>query len=218
MGRQRSRKLFHTAIIIAVGFIFALIAIYIRPFTSINSWLSDQLFLSESPSPNIVLVGIDDSSLERHGKWSEWPRTLHAQAIRNLTDAKARVIAFDVLFADDSRDDPELAQAMAENGNVILPIAGTTPLSSYGKAVMYDDVLRPATLLENASQSTGHANIVPDIDGVVRRLPLIIRDNSNNIYPSMSLAVLHTLLFKQLQKNTQFRAVNCLYWTGRFRR
>ncbi len=197
-GRQQSRRLYHTGIIIAVGLLFTFIAVYTRPFTSINSWLSDQLFVSESPSPNVVIVGIDDSSLETYGKWSEWPRTLHARAIRNLTAAGARVIAFDVLFADDSKDDAELAEAIEENGNVVLPVAGVAPLSAYGQPVVYDDILHPATILENASCSIGHANIVPDTDGVVRRLPLVVTDNAGNAYPSMSLTVLHRLLFKQL--------------------
>ena len=197
-GRQRSRRLFHTVIIIVVGCLFSLIAIYIRPFTSINSWLSDQLFLSEPPTPNVVIVGIDDASLEKYGKWSEWPRTLHASAIRNLTDAGARVIAFDILFADESRDDARLAAAMMDNGNVILPVAGVEPISPYGAPVVYFEMLWPTETLEKASCSNGHANIVPDRNGVVRRLPLVIMDNSGKEYPAMSLSVLHALFVKEL--------------------
>ncbi len=43
-------------------------------------------------------MGIDDATLETYAKWSEWRRSLHAQAINNLSTAGARVIGFDFLY------------------------------------------------------------------------------------------------------------------------
>jgi adenylate cyclase len=198
LGRRRSHLLYHTIVIAAVGFLFTFIVFAVKPFTSINSWLSDQFFLSGQTSPNIVIIGIDDATLAEYGKWSEWRRSYHAQAIDNLTAAKARVIAFDVLFADTSSDDELLSQAIERNGNVILPVVGDGPLSSYGQEVIFRNVLLPALPLREACQSMGHANIVPDGDGVVRRVPLLIEDNNGNIYPALSLSVLHAFLAKPL--------------------
>jgi adenylate cyclase len=95
-------------------------------------WFSDQLFTSEAPSPNIVIVGVDDSTLETYGRWADWPRSLHAQAIDNLSQAGAKVIGFDVIFADSSPDDEMLATAMTEADNVVLAAVGTEPVSQAG--------------------------------------------------------------------------------------
>jgi adenylate cyclase len=198
LGRRKTRQLFHTGIVIAVGCLFILIAVLIQPFNSINSWLSDQLFISESPSPNIVIAGIDDVTLETYGKWSEWQRKLHAQAIDNLSEAGARVIGFDILFADTSTDDPVLAQAIETAGNVVLPVVGVEPWASNKPEITYEYFLLPTEPLKQACTSLGHANIAPDGDGVVRRLPLLVGDGSGRTYPAFALAALHTLFLKSL--------------------
>ena len=197
-SKRQSRRLAHIGIVIAVGCLFTLLAILVQPFTSIGSWLSDQLFVPEPPSPNIVIVGIDDASLETYGRWSEWQRSLHAQAINNLSQAGARVIGLDILFADTSSDDLVLAQAIERAGNVVLPVVGVEPLPSARSEVTFRHFLLPTAPLGQACLSLGHANVVPDGDGVVRRLPLLVKDSSGQTYPAFTLAVLHALFPKPL--------------------
>ena len=168
-----------------------LVTLLVQPFYSINMWLSDQLFLSQPPSPNIVVAGIDDSTLATYGLWGEWPRSLHARAIDNLSQAGAKVIAYDVIFTDTSSDDETLAAAIAGAGNVVLADVGTQPVSQGGGEIAYTGFLMPAALLEEAANSTGHANVVPDGDGTVRRIPLIIKSTSGQVYPSLTVAVLY---------------------------
>ena len=168
-------------------------ALLVQPFYSINLWFSDQFFTSQPPSPNIVIAGIDDKTLESYGRWAEWPRSLHAQAIDNLSQAGAKVIGFDIIFTDISPDDDMLATAMTEADNVVLAAVGTQPVSQAGPEITYDSFLLPVDALEQAASSIGHANVVPDGDGTVRRLPLIVKPSSGQIYPSLTLAVLHRL-------------------------
>lgn len=56
-----------------------------------------------APADNIVLVWIDDDSIRRMeplvGRWP-WPRLVHATAIDFLSAAGAKVIAYDILFAE----------------------------------------------------------------------------------------------------------------------
>lgn len=56
-----------------------------------------------APADNIVLVWIDDDSIRRMeplvGRWP-WPRLVHAAVIDYLAAAGARVIAYDILFAE----------------------------------------------------------------------------------------------------------------------
>jgi adenylate cyclase len=198
ISRRRYHRLLHTGIVIGVGCLFILLAITIQPFARIDLFLTDQLFAPETPSPNIVIVGIDDATLKTHGRWAEWKRSLHAEAIKNLSDAGAKVIGFDILFADTSDDDPVLAQAIEDAGNVILSSVGVDPLTPVQSTLTYDYILQPASLLEQSSYGTGHANIAPDGDGVVRKLPLIIRDSAGNSYPALSIAILYSTFLKPL--------------------
>jgi len=189
-SRRKTKSIYHTMVLLAIGCIFTIIATLVQPFNSTSLWLSDQLFESGSPSPNIVIVGIDNDTLETYGKWSEWPRSLHAQAIANLKEAKANVIGYDVLFVDDSSDDPVLSAAMEAADNVVLASAGANPQPLIKPFATYNDFLFPVDLLRQVSQITGHVNIEADRDGKVRRVSLLERDSSGNLYPSFSLAVL----------------------------
>ena len=90
MTRRQRKRLYHTLVVIGVGCVLTLIALLVQPFYTISLWFSDQLFTSEPPSPNIVIAGIDDDTLEAYGRWAEWPRSLHAQAIDNLSQAEPR--------------------------------------------------------------------------------------------------------------------------------
>jgi adenylate cyclase len=176
-----------------VGCLFTLVALLIQPLYGINLWFSDQLFTSQPPSPNIVIAGIDDNTLETYGRWAEWPRSLHAQAIDNLNQAGAKVIGFDVIFVDSSPDDEMLATAMAKANSVVLAAVGTQLVSQASAEITYDNFLLPITSLEQAASNIGHVNVVPDGDGTVRRLPLIIKSSSGQVYPALTLAVLHRL-------------------------
>jgi len=211
LGKRRRRLLLHTAILLALGIVFALITLP-GPFASYQLTLSDQLFASQSASPNVVIAAIDDATLataferDETGKWfanperegegkrlGEWPRSLHAQAIQNLSQAGAMVIGFDVIFAEhsDPDEDAALAQAMEDAGNVVQPILGTVGLASGGGEKVFKEFLEPIPGLYQTSPAIGHANVLPDSDGKVRRLPLVIRDTEGQRYPSLSLAMLH---------------------------
>lgn len=50
-----------------------------------------------SPGPEVVLAVADEKSIDKEGKWM-WPRSKFADLVTKLSDAGARVIAFDVGF------------------------------------------------------------------------------------------------------------------------
>jgi len=192
MTRRQRKRLYHVLVLVGVGCLFTLVSLLGQPFYTINLWFSDQLFTSELPSPNIVIAGIDDDTLETYGRWAEWSRSLHAQAIDNLKQAGVKVIGYDVVFADNSSQDEALATAIAEADNVVLAAVGVPPVFRTEEGIAYDSFLLPVASLEQAASSIGHANVVPDGDGTVRRLPLIVVDSSSGqVYPSLTLAVLY---------------------------
>ncbi|MFC2027678.1 CHASE2 domain-containing protein [Chloroflexota bacterium] len=191
-SRRKTKRIYHTMMLLAIGCLFCIVATLVQPFNSTNLWFSDQLFRSDSPSQNIIIIGIDNDSLQTYGKWSEWSRDLHAQAIINLSEADATVIGYDVLFLDESSDDPVLSSAIKEAGNVVLAATGANAQPKIKPFATYNDFLLPVNLLHQVSNKIGHVNIEPDHDGKVRRLALLEQDSSGNLYPSFSLAVLLT--------------------------
>ena len=64
-----------------------------------------------SPGNGVIIVDIDEDSLRRHGQWP-WPRPLIAQILDVLHQMGAKVVAFDMVFAEPDRTSPSL---IAEN-------------------------------------------------------------------------------------------------------
>src|SRR5689334_11165448 len=62
------------------------------------------------PQDNVVIVGIDDASVQSLGHYP-LPRSLYAAALTNLEKAGASVVGFDVGFTDSSGNDADLIRA-----------------------------------------------------------------------------------------------------------
>jgi len=136
------------------GALLSLILGLIQPFYTVNLItlsFNDLFYTSGTASPNIVIAGIDDETMAAYGKFSEWPRRLHAQAIENLKKAGATVIGYDVIFTDASQEDDILAKALASAGNVVLAAAGQAPL------LMAKHSLFTTAFLSRRKRWPGHA-------------------------------------------------------------
>jgi len=152
---------------------------------------------SAHPEDEIVIVAIDDESLDQLGHFSLWPRSYHADLIDLLAEANARVVVFDVLFSEPAPGDEQLAASIRAAGNVVLPLGGTSiDEKSTGRAdtIEYEAFLRPLKTLEEGAASLGHANVLPDVDGVVRRLPAVIRSGEQS---QLALALVATAQYCQ---------------------
>src|SRR5674476_628881 len=56
----------------------------------------------------VTIVDIDEKSLAKLGQWP-WPRTRIADLVTNLTKLGAVVIAFDIVFSEPDRLNPDVA-------------------------------------------------------------------------------------------------------------
>jgi adenylate cyclase len=68
----------------------------------------DHKFQTRGPVPvnaKVVIAAVDEKSIARFGVWGSWDRTVFAEMITNLVEAGAAVVAFDAIFADQSRAD-----------------------------------------------------------------------------------------------------------------
>lgn len=51
-----------------------------------------------SYDPNILIVDIDEPSLDKLGNYYDWDRSIHANVVKNLSNGGASAISFDILF------------------------------------------------------------------------------------------------------------------------
>ena len=127
-----------------------------------------------APRLPLVIVSIDQDSFDDLNLPWPWPRTLHAELIRKLTQAGAKVIAVDILFTEpkpDPREDRALADAIRDAGNVILAAEQTEVPSDFGPR---SSLSLPIPLIRQHAIGYGPANLITDRDGIVRRGRLAI--------------------------------------------
>lgn len=175
--KKKKRFTLGLATALIVGLICCLLS-YFQFFYTLDQQSNDLLYKGQSnfPSDNsqkIVIVAIDDASLAELGRFSSWPRTIYTELVNNLNRNEARIIAFDILFSETSPDDEGLAAAIKSAGNVILPYAGTTESNETGEI----ESIRPLKIFEESALGIGHAYMIPDDDGVVRKLPILIQQD-----------------------------------------
>lgn len=131
----------------------------------------DYLSTVDDPRPppgGPVIVAIDEPSLaDINAQWP-WPRSLHAQLVRQLRTAGARVIGLDIIMAEPSNPENDDAITKAVGPDVVLAGDETlieTPQSS--------QLIRatPLPQLTEAGAVTGIASVDLSGDGAFRRIP-----------------------------------------------
>ncbi|MGH2738973.1 MAG: CHASE2 domain-containing protein [Actinomycetota bacterium] len=191
--RRTARYRFATAVLIAFGLTaFSWGGLTGGIFQGTQLRLADTLFPAIDPHPGIVVLGIDDTSLARLGRWP-FDRRVHAQIIERLAEEEAALVGYDVQFSEPSRDpqqDAALVQAMEEARVVLVGAAEFRGTPGERTILRAGAIVPPIPVLEAAATGFGHANVIPDPDGVVRSLPAIIETPNGDLLPSFSLALL----------------------------
>lgn len=123
----------------------------------------------------IVIIGIDDKSLARLGRWP-FSRQYHAQLIKKIS--KAKVIGFDILYPEEESHDSEFSKSMAEGPPVTLAMTETAAEGS----------LLPSRSLSGYT-NVGH--ILPQLSsrGIIRQVPLQI--NQYSVLSQAMIAATH---------------------------
>ena len=166
--------------------------------------------------PDIVLVAIDESSLDAFGRWP-WPRDRHGYIVRFLKQAGAKAAVFDVMFFEPDENATEFDESFAQDvkaaGNVFLPLhfqgskeTVSPEYLSKARIAVEGDLARaggmlgpdlglklPLAGLAEGARGLGFINLTADSDGPTRRIPLIGRFGDAAV-PQLSLAVARDLL------------------------
>jgi len=164
----------------------------------------DTLVTSKAPETiGVSVVNIDEKALEKYGQFP-FPRDVYAKLIRDLYSRNAGLVVFNILTPDADRmgHDSEYVQALRQYP-VILPAVGSTSnrntarnpgsviIGPYGldAFVTYPGIVANQPSIESAAAGVGLVNTLPEVDGVVRRMPLVAAYNGR-LYPSLAMEVL----------------------------
>lgn len=162
---------------------------------------------------DIVLAEIDDNSIKHlepaFGRWP-WSREVHSYFLRFMARARAKVVAYDVLFLEHDTVNPDgdalFARQTRSNGNVVQAVylggqdneqitgeadpalIDSTTLPGTGNFSDFIQVDFPYPELAAASASIGHVANVLDSDGPFRHY-LVMAQAKHRLFPSLALAV-----------------------------
>lgn len=114
-----------------------------------------------SSRPEVVVVGIDDASLQTIGAWP-WNRKVFADLTHILDTYGARAIVYDVLFLEEREGDEMFKKELSQvHAKVIL--ASKVEREKYLSSFLAEDGY--------ANVMSALSNVSPDVDGKVRRYP-----------------------------------------------
>ncbi len=168
------------------------------------------------PSPEVVLVDIDDASLRRFGSWP-LPRSVHARVLDVLTGCGVSVVGYDIVFRGASggdngpEEDAALERAIRQSGRVVLPVgvglvreADVVRLSPEAddlpllpslvppgrlhvpELFQTERTVLPAARFSRHALGLGHIAATPDADGAYRRMPLLVGFHGETL-PALAL-------------------------------
>jgi adenylate cyclase len=167
----------------------------------------DQLITSKdiTRSQQVQLVNIDDAYVKKTGQFP-FPRGEYAKLIEELYQRNAGLVVFNVFMPEKDRfnEDDQLANVLRKYP-VVLPHVATmdkdvssTPyrpgVSVIGgetttTGVQYESIQANTKIINDNATGIGVVNTLPEIDGVVRRIPMVV-NSGGQLYPSISLETL----------------------------
>jgi CHASE2 domain-containing sensor protein len=165
---------------------------------------------TDRPSPQVVIVAVDEKSIQRFGP-PAWPRSEYVPLVERLVAADARVIGFDFTFGALEREAANnllFAEAIKKAGNVVFgyeftDVGDPSPPGTPPSAVLQTSALarfdspalppaprliEPEPVLAASAAALGHVRTVVSEDGKIRVLELLIQ-HGGKAYPSLALQV-----------------------------
>jgi adenylate cyclase len=169
-----------------------------------------QVYSERKPSETVTVVNIDEQSIAEKGQWP-WPRDQIADLIYRLRDANAGIIVMPILFSEPDRAGEDLALAQAlQYGVVISQTASARTNDAVGVTrgiamiggdpvpwiPQYPGLLAPINILSQNATGVGMIAGTYEIDGVTRRIPMIVSIN-DTVYPSLALETIRAAVDDQ---------------------
>jgi adenylate cyclase len=151
----------------------------------------------------VHVVNIDEKALEQYGQFP-FARNVYAGIIRDLYARNAGLVVFNILTPDRDRMGRDATYVAAlQKYPTVLPSIGSTQgrneprqpgsvtIGPFGldAFVTYPGIIANIPAVESAAAGVGIVNTLPEIDGVVRRMPMVVAVNGR-LYPSLAMEVM----------------------------
>ena len=190
LGRMSERLGNRFYIVLAV--VLALVAVYALA-TGMNFGMKRQAydliiksrFNTPVPDPEIVLIDIDEASLDamapQYGRWP-WPRAVMAELVEGLARQQPRAIVFDITFSDadvyQAQADQYFREVVAATPNTFFPMIRLNPENDRISELRLSELAGVRRFADDAAASATAAMVVPYFYEVLegRRL------GTNNLY------------------------------------
>lgn len=149
--------------------------------------------IGPGPEDEVVILAIDQQSLERLQVRWPWPRTMYAKVIDRLSQAGARVVALDLVFSELTeterrKEDKILGDAIIRSKSwIVLGSAFTASPSHHGLMVNYVEALPD---IDQTRAHVGYVNVWPNKEDGVLRNAALLQTYQGKPYMSFDLKIL----------------------------
>ena len=166
----------------------------------------DQLITSKETtvSKQVQVVNIDDEFIRQKGQFP-FPRNEYSKLITDLYANGAGLVVFNIYMPEPDRfgQDSQLAQTLKQYP-VVLPHTatgdkikntyapfrpGVSVIGGENAGVNFGNIEPNVKAINNTAAGIGIVNTLPELDGVTRRIPMVVQSNGN-LWPSISLETL----------------------------
>jgi adenylate cyclase len=159
----------------------------------------DQLITSQPDKESpVAIINIDEATLEKYGQFP-FPRGVYAKIIDDLYKRNAGLVVFGVMMPETDRfgEDGKLAAVLGRHPVILPQVAAErskndsreTSAQAIGNTeamVTYGGVIASVPVIQNQAAGVGVVNTLPEIDGVVRRIPLVV-SSGERVHPALAL-------------------------------
>ena len=168
--------------------------------------------------PGIVLIEISETALDEVGPWP-WPRSYHAIIARLLNEWKAAAIVLDLDLSEptDPKNDQDLAQSLEKiETPLYLPVELKPQKEKkfwvHGMPVVLDKGegkkvwIHAMPEFEKKTRATGHNDLIPDADGILRRFDPFITEGKET-HPFLPLRVAFDQMKKPIPSSQEWKTL-----------
>ncbi len=164
----------------------------------------DTLITNKSPTENnVYTVNINELALDKYGQWP-FNREIYAKLIEDLYKRNAGLVVFNVLMPEKDRQGGDAALAATLNEFPVIipnipaersknkprqPSTAVIGAEHSEMIVVYPGLISNIKEIEQRAAGSGIVNTIPEVDGVVRRMPLVVSVDGV-VYPSLSMEAL----------------------------
>ena len=153
-------------------------------------------------SEDITIIAIDEQAIEKYGQFP-WSREVFADLIIKLRSYQTGIIVMPILFSEEDRFGQDeffcetlmFGTVIAQTGTSQKRKSNPVPrgVAKIGDPLPFlyewEGMVGPLPKLAECTSGVGVINTAPEIDGVVRRVPLLMRIG-DEVYPNMAIEVI----------------------------